>query len=140
MPCWSCAGPKEEGLPFLRPLLELDGEPLALADLRWERLEGWLPRFHCQVEGLEISGTIFAPPDEKGFVYLLEVSSAEDCQVRAGCGGLVEKPGPGGLLGPPAGGALAGLAGWLDRQPGGRGRAAGCRCWPGACSPTGRLS
>ncbi len=65
-------GRTNERLPFLRPLLELDGDPLALADLRWERLDGWLPRFHCQAEGLEISGTIFAPLDEKGFVYLLE--------------------------------------------------------------------
>ena len=80
-------GDEAAGLPFLRPLLELEGDPLALADLHWERLDGWLPRFHCQVAGLEISGTIFAPLDEKGFVYLLEVSSAQDCQIELGLEG-----------------------------------------------------
>ncbi len=80
-------GSEDQGLPFLRPLVELDGEPLELADLRWERLEHWLPRFHCRAEALEISGTIFAPTDEKGFVYLLEVSAARDCQVRLGMEG-----------------------------------------------------
>ncbi len=80
-------GSEEDGMPFLRPLLELDGEPLKLADLRWERLEGWLPRFHLPGGGLEISGTVFAPLDEKGFVYLLEVSSEQDCQLHLGVEG-----------------------------------------------------
>jgi len=80
-------GSEEESLPFLRPLVELDGRQLELADLGWERLEGWLPRFHSQVAGLEISGTVFAPLDEKGFVYLLEVSSDQDCRLRLGVEG-----------------------------------------------------
>jgi uncharacterized protein len=81
-----CGAP-EEGLPFLRPLIELDGRRLALADLRWERLDGWLPRFTCQATGLEISGTIFAPLDEKGFVYLLEVTATQDGRVNLGLEG-----------------------------------------------------
>ena len=80
-------GSKEEGLPFLRPHVAMDGRRLSLADMQWERLDGWLPRFHCQVEGLEISGTIFAPLDEKGFVYLLEASSERSCELGLGVEG-----------------------------------------------------
>ena len=80
-------GSEEPGLPFLRPLVELDGGKLELSDLKWERLDGWLPRFHCRAADLEISGTIFAPLDEKGFVYLLEATSQRDCQISLGMEG-----------------------------------------------------
>lgn len=80
-------GSEAEQLPFLRPLAEQDGRRLALVDLQWERLDGWLPRFHCQAQDLAISGTVFAPMDEKGFVYLLEVSSQSDCQLSLGMEG-----------------------------------------------------
>ena len=132
-------GDEAAGLPFLRPLLELEGDRLALADLRWERLDGWLPRFHCQVDGLEISGTIFAPLDEKGFVYLLEVTSVQDCQLHLGVEGggkastwWSSRPARWRRVG--RSGRIAGPAAWWAR------REAGCQSWPGVCSPTGRPS
>ncbi len=80
-------GSEPERLPFLRPLIEQDGARLELADLQWERLDGWLPRFHCRAGELELTGTVFAPTDEKGFVYLLEAASPGACQVCLGVEG-----------------------------------------------------
>jgi len=77
-------GCQEAHQPFLRPFVARDGARLELNGLEWERLGDWLPRFRCQMNGLEINGTIFAPTDEKGFVYLLEVVSPEVCRLNLG--------------------------------------------------------
>ncbi len=52
---------------------------------RWQTCtgSGWMAGCRASTarwQGLEISGTIFAPLDEKGFVYLLEVSSEQGLQ------------------------------------------------------------
>jgi hypothetical protein len=41
----------------------------------WSREHHWIPRFERAGDGVQLAGTIFAPPGEKGFVYLLEVAS-----------------------------------------------------------------
>jgi hypothetical protein len=75
-----------QGRPLLRPVIERSGTRIPLANLTWQRDNFWLPRFSAQHDGLRINGTIFAPPGEKGFVYLIEVSSdgaAETISVSA---------------------------------------------------------
>ncbi|MEW6233026.1 MAG: glycoside hydrolase family 125 protein [Chloroflexota bacterium] len=68
-------GSEADGQPLLRPVIERSGQRVPLIDLEWSRESFWLPRFRAERGGLRVTGTIFAPPGEKGFVYLLEVSA-----------------------------------------------------------------
>jgi len=68
-------GSEADQQPLLVPFLEQHGQPIRLSDLRWERLGGWVPHYRVESAGLEFQGTIFTPPGEKGFVYLLEVGA-----------------------------------------------------------------
>jgi uncharacterized protein len=60
--------------PLLCPFLERGGARLPFGELSWSRDAFWLPKFRARADGLNVTGTIFAPIDEHGFVYLLEVS------------------------------------------------------------------
>ena len=80
-------GSEEQSQPLLRPVIERNGSRLNLSKLEWKRLDGWLPQFQWQTDGLEIRGTIFAPSDEKGFVYLLEAASEQECRLSLGIEG-----------------------------------------------------
>jgi hypothetical protein len=71
----SVTGSEADHQPLLVPFLMQGGHPVQLDDLGWERLAGWVPRFHARAAELEVHGTIFSPPGEKGFVYLLEVEA-----------------------------------------------------------------
>lgn len=68
------AGSEADGQPLLRPVIEHHGTAITLPPLKWRRERFWLPYFTADCDGLQVTGTIFAPPGEKGFVYLLEVS------------------------------------------------------------------
>lgn len=65
------------GAPLARPVISLDGKPVALArnGIAWERALHWLPTFTCQAEDVVIRGTIFAPfgrdADMAGAVYAI---------------------------------------------------------------------
>lgn len=68
-------GSEADHQPFLVPYLAQHGQPIQLNDLQWERLSGWVPHYHARNAELEVQGTIFTPPGEKGFVYLLEIEA-----------------------------------------------------------------
>lgn len=87
-----------DGAPLLAPVVRVaegpssaqrppsdDGDRSAVApqsvdmsQVRWERLEYWLPRFHLQTDLCAVEGTVYAPPGHKGFVYTLEVQNTGD--------------------------------------------------------------
>jgi hypothetical protein len=71
------AGSESDRLPLAAPWITQNGSPLELTGLDWVRLSGWVPRFTARCGALDVTGTIFAPPGEKGFVYLLEVRARE---------------------------------------------------------------
>jgi len=68
-------GSERDNHPLLHPVIERHGIRTPLTRLAWQREGFWLPHFTAKADGLRVVGTLFAPPDEKGFVYLLEVSS-----------------------------------------------------------------
>ena len=83
------SGSEAERQPFLQPFLMQDGRRLALGALQWRREGYWLPQFLAKTDRIEVQGTIYAPPGEKGFVYLLELKpgAASACStpvLRAG--------------------------------------------------------
>jgi hypothetical protein len=82
------SGDEAERKPLLVPYLVQNGQPLELGYLVWERLGGWAPRFAARAGDLAVRGTIFCPPGEKGFVYLLELrAGAAEADLAAGVQG-----------------------------------------------------
>lgn len=66
--------------PLLRPEIREAGQPLALGELSWERLDRWIPRFRAELAtGLVLEGTICTPGGVElvvpGGVYLLELTN-----------------------------------------------------------------
>lgn len=66
-----------EGPALARPVVHVDGEPVALAaeGIAWERALQWLPTFTTHAKDLVIRGTVFAPfgrdADIAGAVYAI---------------------------------------------------------------------
>lgn len=82
------SGSEAERQPFLQPFLMQDGRRLALGALQWRREGYWLPQFLAKTDRIEVQGTIYAPPGEKGFVYLLELKTrGGECMLDAGVEG-----------------------------------------------------
>jgi hypothetical protein len=81
------AGDEAARRPLLVPLLRRKGRPVKLGELAWERLGGWLPCFTARAGDLEVRGTIFCPPGEKGFVYTLELKAGKATDFSAGLQG-----------------------------------------------------
>lgn len=84
------AGPGAGGL--IAPLARAGGKALSLAGaaLDWRRRWCWLPRFTLAVAGGVISGTVCAPPGEKGFVYVLECARPNGALGAAGAPDVAE--------------------------------------------------
>ena len=65
-----------EGVPLLKPVIEIDGaaQELAAGTMAWERAAAWLPTFTCTLGDLVLRGSIFAPygrdVDVAGAVYV----------------------------------------------------------------------
>ncbi|HEX7048699.1 MAG TPA: glycoside hydrolase family 125 protein [Longimicrobiales bacterium] len=79
---WSGARAPEPGTtePLLAPEVRVDGRRAVPAELSWERIDHWIPRFHAVLEGdLDLKGTLFAPGGGRdlvaGAVYRLEVGN-----------------------------------------------------------------
>lgn len=72
---------RDDGVALLAPEVRVEGRPLPLGALRWDRLERWIPRFRAEPEpGLVVQGTLCAPGGGAvllpGAVYILEVENA----------------------------------------------------------------
>lgn len=76
------------GAALARPVLEVDGAPLALAEsgLAWERASGWIPTYTCAVGSLVVRATIFAPygrdADTAGVVFAIAVENRGSAEAR----------------------------------------------------------
>lgn len=64
--------------PLLAPVVRIGGVEIEFPDLRWERLEHWIPRVTGEAAGLRVTGTIFAPPGFRGFVYSLLIENTSE--------------------------------------------------------------
>jgi uncharacterized protein len=65
--------------PFLRPVISVAGHPVALPELRWRRVDRWIPTFTVELPGpIRVEGTICAPggyPPARGFLVRIEVEN-----------------------------------------------------------------
>lgn len=71
-------GDLAKDLPLFEPYIEAGGRKLQLRNLRWRRLNDWVPAFEAQAEGsadLAFEGTLLAPVGERGFVYRLQAAN-----------------------------------------------------------------
>lgn len=86
-----------EGPALLAPTISVDGvrQPFPGEGMAWERALEWLPAFTCQLDGVLVRGTVFAPfgrdADVAGAVYALSVESRSDAErtVRVGLEGTL---------------------------------------------------
>lgn len=85
-------GPGTE--PLLEPYVRAGDEVLSVGELRWERLDRWIPTFRCELPtGLSLTGTVCAPggfdPLVRGGFLLLEVQNrgATEREVEIGLTG-----------------------------------------------------
>lgn len=63
-------------MPFLTPRVMVnDNEFLLEGRLTWERQADWLPKFQVKEEPLELEGTYFCPPGERGFVLSMKATN-----------------------------------------------------------------
>jgi hypothetical protein len=64
---------------LLRPTITFDGVPVSMADVRWRRLDRWIPVFTVAMpDGSAITGTICAPagyPPARGFMVRIEAEN-----------------------------------------------------------------
>lgn len=64
-----------EGDPLIRPMIEVEGQPLhGRGRLSWVREGDWLPVWRLQEGEVEAEGRLWAPIAERGLVYTLRVS------------------------------------------------------------------
>src|SRR5690606_16034213 len=72
--------PQPAGEPLLAPFVRAGDDVLRAGELRWERLDRWIPTFRCELDtGLSLTGTMCAPggfdPLVRGGFLLLEVQN-----------------------------------------------------------------
>lgn len=79
------------GSPLLQPFVEVDGVPVALTELVWERLGDWIPRFQTNLGDLRLTGEYLAPMGERGFATRLRIEALRGHRVRFGWRGHWEK-------------------------------------------------
>ncbi|MDO8682140.1 MAG: glycoside hydrolase family 125 protein [Armatimonadota bacterium] len=76
----------DRDLPFLQPVVSVDGIPTNLEKAVWRQDENWLPAFHLTEQKYELQGHIFAPLQSRGLVYTLQIESKSTSAVSARIG------------------------------------------------------
>lgn len=61
--------------PLLAPFLSVQGQRVGFSQLKWDRLDDWIPHFQLLGEDFRLEGTIFCPDGFRGFVYLLRITN-----------------------------------------------------------------
>lgn len=76
--------PAPDAEPLLAPELTVDGEPIPLADVEWERADHWMPTFGFQASGIRLQATLCAPGGQdaalRGAVYRFRVENRSDAE------------------------------------------------------------
>ena len=68
--------------PFLRPVIEAGGLTVPLTELRWERLNDWIPAFTAKAGLLEVRGALLCPVGRRGFIYRLSVHNPAETRAE----------------------------------------------------------
>ncbi len=61
--------------PFLKPVIMVDGQEVVINNLRWDRINYWIPRFEASTTLCDIEGIILTPVGERGFIYHIKVKN-----------------------------------------------------------------
>jgi uncharacterized protein len=72
--------------PFLQPVVSIAGQNADLSSAKWEMERYWIPSFQVAQGGVTVSSRVFAPLAQRGFVWVLEVSSQADGPVEVEIG------------------------------------------------------
>lgn len=84
-------GGDTNGKEFMKPFLRIDGMEVNAADMKWERLNCWIPAFKASYgDDASMDGIILAPVGERGFALKLAVTASGKKKVKltAGLRGL----------------------------------------------------
>ncbi len=73
--------------PLLEPVLLVDGQPVEISDLTWEREGDWLPHFSCQLAQGLLQGWYCTPVDERGAAVRLTFTPEAEGSVTLGWSG-----------------------------------------------------
>lgn len=68
--------------PFLQPAITIDGQEIDLSAATWEQERHWIPSFTLAERGVSVKSRIFAPLAQRGFVWVIEVSSESQSPVE----------------------------------------------------------
>lgn len=66
------------GKPFLRPSIVIDGKEQNITNIKWSRIDYWMPTFEGDVQGLKVRGKYITPLDRKGFILKLNLEAVKD--------------------------------------------------------------
>ncbi|MFZ5815043.1 MAG: glycoside hydrolase family 125 protein [Bacillota bacterium] len=66
------------GAPLLLPSVEVNGRPVPLEGLTWERQGGWVPAFAGRAGGLAVRGLYLAPVGQRGFITRLSIRAGDE--------------------------------------------------------------
>lgn len=69
-----------ETAPLFKPFIVVNGREEQLKNIKWEKLDYWLPCFTCLAGSIEIKGIILAPIGERGFTFRLTATNRESTQ------------------------------------------------------------
>lgn len=76
-----------EGMPLMQPFISINGEELALTDLKWGREYYWIPSLQAKAQNHSFSMVILTPIRERGFAVKLSITGAEDADIVWGLKG-----------------------------------------------------
>jgi hypothetical protein len=65
-------------IPFLRPLISIDGAEFPLENIVWRRMDYWIPTFTGKCGGMDVEGMILTPQGERGFICRMKVTNPSD--------------------------------------------------------------
>ncbi len=68
------------GKPFLRPVIQVDGQPVPIDQAEWTWEAYWIPTFTIEHNGCKIRGQYITPQDTKGWFLRVAVEETEASQ------------------------------------------------------------
>ena len=74
-------------LPLMQPFVNIDGKDMPLENIRWQRINFWIPCFSCSAGPISVEGIILSPQGERGFAFKLELHN-QDQTSHCVCFGL----------------------------------------------------
>lgn len=79
-----------EKTPLISPFIQVNGETVALTDLKWTRAHFWIPTLTAKAGNQDFSMTVLPPVGERGFAIKLTLTAGETARITWGLKGFWE--------------------------------------------------